>query len=166
MNLLYQGTKYLKAGGYLDLTSGIFKTDFDPIPIDASYAFKYLLENNCPVDHITMSSDSNGSMPVFNENGMLKRLDVGSIESNIVEFRKMVKECNIPIEKALCPLTKNPASILKLNYLGTLETSNQADLLILDKNLNLDYVICKEKTVVQHGTAVRLGTFESKKANL
>lgn len=160
MSLLYQGIKYLKAGGYLDLTSGIVKTDLDPIPMDASYAFKYLLENNCPMEHITMSSDSNGSMPVFDEAGNLKSVDIGSVESNIIEFRKMVKDYKIPIEKALYPLTRNPANALKLNYLGTLEASKQADLLIMDKELNIDYVICKGKTLVQHGAAVKFGTFE------
>jgi beta-aspartyl-dipeptidase (metallo-type) len=107
-----------------------------------------------------MSSDSNGSMPVFDENGKLKSIDIGSIESNISEFRKMVKTYNIPIEKALCPLTRNPASILKLRNLGTIEVNKQADLMLMDKDLTIDYVLCKGKTLVQHGNAVRFGTFE------
>ncbi|MCM0650568.1 beta-aspartyl-peptidase [Clostridium swellfunianum] len=160
MPLLFQGVKYLKSGGYLDLTSGISQTEFDPVPVDASYALKYLIDRGCSIDNITISSDSNGSMPIFDENGKLKSISVGSIESNLSEFRKMVQIYNIPIEKALRPLTKNPAYILKLTNLGTIETSKQADLLIMNKDLTIDYVLCKGKTLVQHGNAVRFGTFE------
>lgn len=160
MNLLYQGAKYLKKGGYLDLTTGIVKTKADPIPSDASYAFSYLLQNNCPIERITMSSDSNGSMPIFDNKGKLIDIGVGSIESNMIEFKKMIQNYNIPIEKALYPLTKNPAALLKLNNLGTLEISKQADLLIMDKALNIDYVICKGNTLVQHGNAVKFSLFE------
>jgi beta-aspartyl-dipeptidase (metallo-type) len=160
MPLLYQGMKYLKNGGFLDLTTGIVRTDTDPIPVDASYAFKYFLDRGCSADSITMSSDSNGSMPIFDEKGKLTNISVGSIESNISEFRKMVQTYNIPIDIALYPFTKNPANILKLNNLGNIELDKQADILIMNKDLSIDYVLCKGKTLVQHGKAVRFGTFE------
>lgn len=160
MTLLYQGVKYLKTGGYLDLTSGIVRTDFDPVPVDASYALKYFLDRGCPIENITMSSDSNGSMPVFDNNGKLTSIAVGSIESNIAEFRKMVNNYNIPLDIALSVLTKNPARILKLRNLGTIELDKQADLLIMNKDLSIDYVLCKGKTLVQHGNPVKFGTFE------
>lgn len=160
MNLLYQAIKYLKMGGYIDLTSGITRTESDPLPSDASYALNYLLQKGCPLENITMSSDSNGSMPIFDENGKLTDISVGSIESNFIEFKKMVQSYNLPIEKALYPLTKNPAKILKLDYLGTIEVEKQADILIMNKDLSLDYVLCKGKTLVQHGNAVKFGTFE------
>jgi beta-aspartyl-dipeptidase (metallo-type) len=160
MTLLYQGLKYIKNGGYVDLTSGIVRTDLDPVPVDASYAYKYLLDKGCSIENITMSSDSNGSMPVFDENGKLKSISIGSMGSTIAEFRKMITTYNIPIDKALYPLTKNPANILKLKNSGILETGRQADLLIMNKDLTIDYVLCKGKTLVQHGNAVRFGTFE------
>jgi beta-aspartyl-dipeptidase (metallo-type) len=72
----------------------------------------------------------------------------------------MVMSYNIPIDKALYPLTRNPASVLKLRNLGTIELNKQADLLIMNKDLTIDYVLCKGKTLVQHGNAVRFGTFE------
>lgn len=159
--LLYQGIKYIKRGGYLDLTTGITKTDNDPLPEDASFALKYLLDNGCSIENITMSSDSNGSMPIFDENGRLKEISVGSMEHTMIEFKKIVNQYAIPLEKALCPFTKNPAKLLKLNYLGTLDVNKQADLLILNNDLSIDYVLCKGKTLVQHGNAVRFGTFEN-----
>lgn len=160
MNLLYQAIKYLKLGGHIDLTTGITRTEADPIPCDASYALKHLLDHGCNLDNITMSSDSNGSMPIFDDKGKLVDISVGLIESNYIEFKKMVQDYDLPIETALCPLTKNPAKLLKLDYLGTIEVEKQADLLILNQDLSIDYVICKGKTLVQHGNAVKLGTFE------
>lgn len=160
MNLLYQASKYLKEGGIIDLTTGIFKTDFDKESIDASYAFKYLLEKGCSSDSITASSDGNGSMPIFDESGVLKSIGIGSIERNIIEFRKMVQLYNIPIGIALKPFTINPSKILKLGYTGTIQEERQADILIMNKDLSIDYVICKGSTMVQHGSPVKFGVFE------
>lgn len=150
MRLLYQGMKYLKADGMIDLTTGIFTTDFDTESIDASYAFKYLIENNCPIQNITMSSDSNGSMPIF-QNGVLKSLTAGSISTDFTEFKKLVEQYNIPMEIALAPFTENPARILKFHNLGNIEINKQADLIILNKDLSIDSVICKGKILLKNG---------------
>ncbi|MDP4179043.1 MAG: amidohydrolase family protein, partial [Bacillota bacterium] len=150
MPLLYEGMKYLKKGGIIDITSGIFQTEFDTDPIDASYAFKYLLENKCPKENITISSDSNGSMPIF-QNGILKSITAGSINTNFIEFKKLVQLYNFPIETALLPFTENPARILKFNNLGSIEINKQADILILNKDLTIYCVICKGKVLLMNG---------------
>lgn len=163
INLLNQAVDYLKAGGFVDLTTGIYQTKFDKTSLDASYTFDYLLKKGCSPNNITMSSDSNGSMPIFDENGRLEKLGVGNIKSDFIEFKKLVTKYNIPLETALKPFTLNPARFLKLNNLGLIEGGLQADILLLDKNLNIDYLICKGSTLVQHGNPVRFGTFENGK---
>lgn len=162
MNLLYQGVEYIYKGGHLDLTTGIYRTENDKESIDASMAFKYLLDNGCNIDNITMSSDSNGSMPLFNAQGELEDIGVGSIESNIIEFRKMINRFNISMEEALMPFTVNPARMLKLKHLGEIKIDKQADLIIMNKDLSIDYVICKGKILVKHGSPVKFGVFEEK----
>ncbi|SHI47465.1 beta-aspartyl-dipeptidase (metallo-type) [Clostridium cavendishii DSM 21758] len=161
-NLLHQGVEYINKGGYLDLTTGIYRTENDKESIDASMALKYLLENGCSIEHVTMSSDSNGSMPLFNAQGELEDIGVGSIESNIIEFRKMINRFNIPIEKALMPFTINPAKILRLKHIGEIKIDKQADLIIMNKDLSIDYVICKGKTLVKNGDPIKFGVFEQK----
>lgn len=160
MRLLYQGMKYLKTGGIVDLTTGIYKTDLDIESVDASYAYKYLIENNCPIQNITMSSDSNGSMPIF-ENGVLKSISAGSISTDFTEFKKMLQLYNLPMEAALAPFTENPARILKFNNLGTIDINKQADLIILNKDLSIETVICKGKILMKEGKVLVKSFFNS-----
>jgi beta-aspartyl-dipeptidase (metallo-type) len=159
-NLLQQGIDYINKGGYLDLTTGIYRTENDKESVDASEALKYLLDNGCSIENITMSSDGNGSMPLFNSQGELEGIGVGSIESNIIEFRKMINRYDIPMEKALMPFTANPARILKLKHLGEIKVDKQADLIIMNKDLSIDYVICKGETLVEQGKPIKFGVFE------
>ena len=64
---------------------------------------------------------------------------------------KEVKECvsmeNIPLETALSTITSNPADILHLNKKGRVQEGYDADLCILDKNLQLIKVIARGKSV-------------------
>ena len=160
MHLLYQGKNYIKKGGFIDLTSGIYKTKEDPISIDASYSYNYLIENGCNPSHITVSSDSNGSMPLFNNLGELTGLAVGKINTNLIEFRKMIQVYNLPLSTSLLPFTSNPSTILHLKNKGFIEEGRDGDILILNKDLSLDYVIGKGNTLVQHGHVVKFGYFE------
>lgn len=160
MSLLFQSINYIKSGGFIDLTTGIYTTDADKDSIDASYACKYLIDNGCSINNITMSSDGNGSMPLFNKEGELDSIGVGSISTNFVEFMKLIKTYKFPIEEALLPFTLNPSKLLKLNYTGSIGVGKQADLVILNKDLSIDYVLCKGKIMVQNGLPVKFSTFE------
>ena len=160
MKLTFQSMKYLKMGGYIDLTSGIYKTKEDTVSLDASFVYNYLLQNGCDATHITMSTDGNGSMPIFDHMGNLIEISVGDLGTNLLEFQKMIRNFHIPIETALLPLTENPSKLLKLNKTGVLEVGRQGDLLILNQDLTIDYVICRGTTLVQHGKAIKHGRFE------
>ena len=54
---------------------------------------------------------------------------------------------NIPLEIALSTITSNPADILHLNKKGRVHEGYDADLCILDKNLQLVKVIARGKSV-------------------
>ena len=54
---------------------------------------------------------------------------------------------NIPLETALSTITSNPADILHLNKKGRVQEAYDADLCILDKNLQLIKVIARGKSV-------------------
>jgi beta-aspartyl-dipeptidase (metallo-type) len=64
------------------------------------------------------------------------------------------------MEKALMPFTANPARILKLKHLGEIKVHKQADLIIMNKDLSIDYVICKGETLVEQGKPIKFGVFE------
>jgi len=79
---------------------------------------------------------------------------------------KAIKECvfkeNIPLETALRAITSNPAKILKLNKKGKIEVNMDADICLLDENLDVDMVIAKGKTMVHDKKPVVYGVFENK----
>ena len=62
-----QAIKFANMGGYIDFTSGS--------PVSAAAAIAKALPR-VPVDRVTLSSDSNGSMPKWNEKNELIGIDV------------------------------------------------------------------------------------------
>lgn len=151
-----QAVEYVKKGGFVDITTGI-KPEGD----SALYAFqvyKTMLDEGVSPYHITMSSDSGGSMPMFDDKGKLLSLKIGFPNTNMDTIKQCI-ENNISIEQALIPLTSSPAEFLKLKNKGKIREGFDADLLILDKKLNLHTVICKGKIMVENYKAVVKGSF-------
>lgn len=73
-------------------------------------------------------------------------LEDGTIAGGICNlyqcFKKAVLEMNIPLKDAIWSCTQTPAKALGIeDKVGSIEEGKNADLLILDKNLNIKYVI-------------------------
>ena len=63
-------------------------------------------------------------------------------------FVKTVKEMNIPLEEALLSCTRTPAkSLLKEEKCGVIREGRNADILILDRELNRKYIIKKGRII-------------------
>ena len=119
------------------------------------------LEKGMEIEHMTFSSDGNGSMPRFDKNGNLAGLGICSVSSLYREVKFAIKEFNVPIDKAISVITSNVAKLLKLNNKGRIEEGKDADLVIVDEdNLEIDIVFANGKKVVEKGKAVVKGTFE------
>ena len=78
------------------------------------------------------------------ENGTI----AGSV-CNLYECLKVaVKEMKIPLEEAILACTKTPAKSLKAeDKCGILEEGRKADILIVDKDLNIRYVLKNGKII-------------------
>lgn len=110
---------------------------------------------------ITLTSDGQGSLPSFDENGNFLRIGVASARSLLIGIQETVQRETIPLEIALQTVTSNPARMLKLDHKGQLAVNKDADILLLDKEtLDIDTVIAKGEIMVDNGQAVRFGTFE------
>lgn len=154
-----QSIEYAKNGGFVDITTGIKPEGDDAIY--ASDVYKTLLNEGISPYSITMSSDSGGSMPIFDSTGKLSKLTIGSPSTNMDTIRECVSK-GLSMEEALIPLTSSPAKLLKLKNKGKIEEDYDADLLLLDKDLKPHTVLCKGKIMVQNYKPVVFGTFENK----
>lgn len=154
-----QSIEYAKNGGFVDITTGIKPEGDDAVY--ASEVYKTLLNEGISPYNITMSSDSGGSMPIFDSTGKLLKLTIGSPSTNMDTIRECLSK-DISMEEALIPLTASPAKLLKLKNKGKIEEGYDADLLLLDKDLKPHTVLCKGKVMVENYKPVVFGTFENK----
>jgi len=142
--LFEQAMDYLQEGGHIDLTAGFIPSKEDPDCVATYDAIKKLIDIGADTSRVTMSSDANGSTPVFDERGNVISSDTVSNKILFQELRVAIKELGVPIEKAIPIITRNPAEILKINHKkGSLEVGKDADCVICDKDLNIINVFAK-----------------------
>lgn len=147
-SLIEEGFEYLKKGGYIDLTCGISDKN------RSAKVIKRALENNIPKEKITVSSDGNGSYSTYDEDGNIKNIGVSSVSSLLEEFRELV-HIGINIEEALPFFTTNVAKGYKFVEKMGIRENMDADLVLMDKNLELDTVMCRGKIFFENGTLLR-----------
>ncbi|NVK37906.1 MAG: beta-aspartyl-peptidase [Gammaproteobacteria bacterium] len=159
--LLESGSLFAKQGGTIDLTASTNDHLIAMGDIRASDGLRYLLEDGCPANRITFSSDAQGSLPHFDANGRLDGLDIGSISSLHEELVRAVKELNIPLVTALACITKNPAKVTGLYKKGEIKVGCDADLNLLDPNtLAVDSVMSRGKWLQFEGVICAKTAFD------
>ncbi len=157
--LLAQGRDYAKIGGLIDLTTS--SSSNQQKTNECAISLKFLLEENTPIENITFSSDAQGSLPKFDENGKMTGMRIGQVSSLFAAVRSAVKDLDINLETALKVITENPARIFDLENKGKIKKDNDADLVILDKeSLEIESVIAKGKVLFEDKQAVVKGTFQ------
>lgn len=160
-DLFEMGLEYVKKGGFIDLTTSCDLDHLEKGELRAGDALKKIIDEKLPIEHITFSSDGNGSMPRFDEDGHLKGLGICSVSTLYREVKFAIKEQNVSIEEAIKVITSNVAEILRLKDKGTIERGKDADLVMVDEeSLDVDMVFAKGKRMVEDGKALIKGTFE------
>ncbi len=163
-DLFEKCVEYAKNGGYIDFT-GSEDPDFweeTEGEVRFSKGLKALLNENVSLDNFTLSSDGQGSLPIFNEKKEFVGIGIGKSTCLIKAIKECVFKEQIPLEIALRAITCNPAKILKLKNKGRLQIGFDADLCILNENLDIDYVFAKGKMMVESKKPIILGVFEGK----
>jgi beta-aspartyl-dipeptidase (metallo-type) len=110
--LLEHAIKFGKMGGTVDITSSVRPDKHDNTPIKASIAVRMLLENGVNIANITMSSDGNGSLPIFDEHGGLTAMGIASTATLWEEIRDLILQEGFAPETAVAIVTANVAKVL------------------------------------------------------
>ncbi|MCB8816561.1 beta-aspartyl-peptidase [Desulfosporosinus shakirovi] len=155
--LLEQGIQFLLAGGHIDLTAGC--DDFS-VELQVPSVLKMLYQRQLLNDRITVTSDGNGSMPRYNEAGILIGMGVGSVEVLWRDIKSSVMQHEIPLEAALRTITANAANVLRLTNKGMIHAGYDADLVVLDEDLQVDSVWAKGKCMIRNKQPQVWGTYE------
>jgi beta-aspartyl-dipeptidase (metallo-type) len=162
--LFEECVEYAKNGGYIDFTGSEDPDFWEETEGEVSFSkgLKRLLSEGINENNYTLSSDGQGSLPIFNEKKEFVGIGVGKSTCLIKAIKDCVNKENIPLEKALRAITCNPAKILKLKNKGRIEADMDADICLLDEELNVDTVIAKGKLMVQNKKPLVYGMFENK----
>jgi beta-aspartyl-dipeptidase (metallo-type) len=159
--LLAAGVVYAKADGgkgrYLDLTTSGISEDPSRTP---GAALARLLADGVAASSVSFSSDGQGSLPVFGPDGEYLGLGVGKVDSLFAEVRRAVRDHRVPLETALQAVTTTPAAYLQLAAKGRIQAGGDADLVLLDRDLQVDGVLARGEVLVQDHRLRRCGTFE------
>jgi beta-aspartyl-dipeptidase (metallo-type) len=161
IDLLRSSKEFALRGGYVDLTTSSDPDFLEEGEVSASNGLKKMLEWGIPIENVTFSSDGQGSLPLFNREGKLIGLGIGSVKSLHRAFCASVLEEEIPVENALKVITSNVADVLKLKNKGRIDKEKDADVVILNKeDFSIYMVIARGKVLVKDGRPCVWGTFE------
>lgn len=142
---------FMAKGGWADFTAEPSKTDE-----------LYAVMQEAGIERMTVSSDAGGSIPVWNETkDAVVDVLVGGMEPLYEIVRNLVVDFGVPMEDALRLITSNVAKALELYpRKGCLQAESDADLVLLDEDLQVDGVMAKGKWMMKNKKLLAKGTFE------
>ncbi|MGD2294319.1 MAG: beta-aspartyl-peptidase [Candidatus Aminicenantes bacterium] len=162
-DLLAAAVEFLHLGGYVDLTAESDPEPHDGLVISIGEAVQLIQEKKAPLKHITVSSDSNGSLPSFDKQGNLIGLTVASQQSLLNNLRYLVQEKILTLEEALPLFSTNPSEFYKLQNKGKIEEGKDADLILFDLDYNLTDVFARGRQMKIEGDLKAKGTFSAER---
>jgi beta-aspartyl-dipeptidase (metallo-type) len=161
---IFEDAKEYGKLGYVDLTTSSYPA-FAEYEVKPSKAIAELLKAGVPIEHITMSSDACGSLPHFDSDGNLVRLETGDLYSLFRELRDAVVDEGIAMEVALQTVTSNVAKILKLKGKGRVEVGMDADIVLINEAFQMIHLVGRGQLLVADGKIKKFGTYEVKSIN-
>jgi beta-aspartyl-dipeptidase (metallo-type) len=154
LDLLAEAVTFMQLGGYIDLTAGPDPGAMEEKHLSIASSIRYCQDNNVPLDQITISSDSNGSMPVFDKKGKLISLTISTQKSLLANFRYLIQKNVISMEDAARLFSTNSAIFYKFKQKGKIKPGMDADMIILDKDLDLIDSFTKGKRMMAEGNLI------------
>jgi beta-aspartyl-dipeptidase (metallo-type) len=156
--LLDEAIRWALAGGTIDLTTGP-----DPEPgspeVSVEKAVSLCLERRVPLIRLTVSSDSNGSLPVFDRAGILVGLTIATERDMLRTFQSLLRRKIVGAEDAARLFSANSAAFYKLSLKGSIRPGKDADLAVFDSHWELHDVFALGRRLMADGRVTTRGTF-------
>lgn len=150
--LFYDCIDFNKKGGYIDISADGNFTDIVEI-------FKILKDKNADFDLITLTSDGNGSWSLYDDNNNLITIGAASCDLVLKKVVKLIKNNVLSYEEAFKLATLNVAKSIGINA-GEIKNGINADMIMLDENLELDMVMINGRVFLEDKQIVIKGMFE------
>jgi beta-aspartyl-dipeptidase (metallo-type) len=144
-------------GCTIDVTA--FPDDDDQEALSAVEAIESFWESEVPSERLSVSSDAGGSLPVFDDDGRVARMEVGRPSTLLATIRSLLERGHA-LEKILPPFTSNVADLLRLSGKGRIESGANADLVVLDDRHAIRDVMARGVWHLRQGKVAIRGTFE------
>lgn len=160
---LEHAIEFAKMGGTIDFSANLSKRSGSRTGIDPADAASRALASDVPLSQITISSDSNVSMPLLNERREVVGLHNAPPTILHREWVETVRRNDLTLSQALPLVTTNVARVLKIDdRKGSLEPDKDADVVLLTKDLEVDTVLARGRVMVRSGQVVVKGPFEER----
>jgi len=157
--LLEEAMEFVLSGGYMDITAGIPADSQDKKSVPLEEAILRCLEKQIPLERITVSSDSNGSIPRFDDQGKFLGLTIATQKDLLEKFRLLVTKDILSLEHSLRLFSTNSAHFYKFEQKGEIQAGKDADFLLLDKDYNLTDSFAGGQRMLTEGKLLAKGAF-------
>lgn len=158
--LFEEAVDLAKAGCAIDLTA--FPVEEGEDAWSAAEGLRRYLDSGAPPHRITVSSDGGGCLPVFDGEGRMLRMGIGSPGALMATLLELTASGE-PLERVLPAFTANVAGHLRLLRKGRLCVGGDADLVVLGppgSASGAEDVMMGGAWAVRSGAALRRGLFE------
>ena len=154
-NLREEAFQLLEMGGWIDFTCGSRKQG------GPGRNLREAMNRGLPLERITVSSDGHGSWSKYDKLGRLLQMGVAEMDNMFKELRMMVREQGFTLEEALPFFTSNVAAALGMaGRKGAIREGADADILLMDADMNLQTVIARGRVMMEDGKLLKKGTYE------
>jgi beta-aspartyl-dipeptidase (metallo-type) len=158
---LAHALEFARRGGTIDFSANLSKRSGSLTGMNPDEAVRLALAAGVPLSQITLSSDSNVSMPVLD--GEDRPVGLHNAPPTILhrEFVHVVRTNGLPLSDALPLITSNVARVLGIaDRKGSLTPGWDADVVLLGADLSVDTVIARGRLMVQAGRVLVRDPFE------
>ena len=147
---LDEAVKFMEMGGWADFTAEPDKA-----------ADLYQVMQRAGTRRMTVSSDSNGSAPVWNEKREIVAVKASEMDPLYEVIRNLVVDFKVPLETAASLITENVARALNLYpKKGALLPGSDGDIVFLDQDLRIDSLFARGRLMMWNKGLKGKGAFE------